>query len=308
MQAKHKENEMGEILSLGQTNRIQSASTQINQHKIRLNGDITEPETFNDELNLIENMSENDSCTLIINSGGGLLDTCIEFVSAIDETAGHVHGHIAASAHSAASIIFLRCHSYSVSKHADMLIHNGSGGAGGKFSDWVSKTEHDKKRHEMFFKDVYQDFLTDQEIEDVLRGVDIWLDATHIEERLERMIEIRTARMEADAEEQAEAFIEAELEGCDEFSADEDTSGHEHQLGADLNKSCVGCTCKEETDRMFQVGDLVRVISRDCGGEDPIGYESRIERISDESHMLDSGWWYEPEELELIKPVDEEDE
>lgn len=57
--------------------------------------------------------------------------------------------------------------------------------------------------------------------------------------------------MEAEAEEQAEAFIEAELEGCEEFEADpsEDTSGHEYQLGSGLNKSCVGCfqcTCEDK--------------------------------------------------------------
>ena len=57
--------------------------------------------------------------------------------------------------------------------------------------------------------------------------------------------------LEAEAEEQAEAFIEAELEGCEEFEADpvEDTSGHEYQLGGGLNKSCAGCfqcTCEDK--------------------------------------------------------------
>jgi ATP-dependent protease ClpP protease subunit len=304
MTTKHKANEMGEVLQLGQPQRIQTASVQIQQHKIRLNGDITEPESFTDELNVIENLGENDSATIVINTNGGHLDTAVEFCSAIIGTEGYVHGHINGCAHSAGSMIFLKCHSYSISPYATMLIHSPSGGFVGKFGDLFAQAEHFKDWTNFFYKDVYEDFLTEEELEKVIDGKDMWLNASQIEERLERMVQIRSVRMEQEAEEQAEAFIDAELDGCDKFDAEgsEDTSGHEYQLGSDLNKQRVGCEdCDCKSKQKFKVGDHVRVISNACGGEDPIGSEDIIVNNDDGCHQLKSGWWYETEELELVE-------
>jgi ATP-dependent protease HslVU (ClpYQ) peptidase subunit len=126
----------------------------------------------------------------------------------------------------------------------------------------------------------------------------------HLLKQQRDLIDAQISEMEA--EEQAEAFIEAELDGCDEYHSDEydvddseDTSGHEYQLGSGLNDQCVGCTCKPK--HTFKVGDRVRVISNECGGEDPIGYEDIIVNNDDGCHQLKSGWWYETEELELVE-------
>jgi hypothetical protein len=120
------------------------------------------------------------------------------------------------------------------------------------------------------------------------------------------MVEIR----QQEAEEQAEAFIDAELDGCDEFDVDasEDTSGHEYQLGSGLNNLCVGCEdCDCKSKPKFKVGDVVRVISTENGGEDDIGHKDIIAYIDGESYYLQSGWGiscgsrYGPEELELVE-------
>ena len=171
--------------------RIHTNSAVINQHKIRLNGDITEPESFREELNVIENLGENDSVTLVINTNGGELDSAVEFCSAIVGSEGYVHGHISGCAHSAGSMIFLKCHSYSVSPYATMLIHCPSGGFLGKFADTFSEAEHYREWTRFFYEDVYSGFLTQEELDRVLDGKDMWLNARQIEERLHRMIEIK---------------------------------------------------------------------------------------------------------------------
>jgi len=297
-------NNIGEAIVMGmpQQGRVQTQSMQANHHVIRLNCDITAPEDFNEELNILHNMTENDSCEILINTGGGYLATAMEFLDAMSTCEGHIHTRITGSAHSAGSIIFLAGHSFSLGDFAEMLVHNGSNGAAGKTSDLFSQTDHDRKHHTRLFHAVYKDFLSAEEIDDVLRGIDLWLDKDQIEERLERMIQIR----QKEANEQAEAFIDAELEGCDEFDVEgsEDTSGHEYQLGSDLNKQCVGCCCNHKPK--FKVGDHVRVISNACGGEDGIGHEDYITYIDGESHCLQSGWYYETEELELVSSGDGE--
>jgi len=295
----------GILLASGGINRVQHQSMQVNSYKIRLNDDVDTPVNYTHELNIIEDLGENDSVTIVLNNNGGALDTAVEFCSAITGTDGYVHGHISGCAHSAASMIFLKCHSFSVSPYATMLVHAASGGFIGKMSENFAQADHFRDWLEFFYKDVYQDFLTDDEIDRVLDGKDFWLNAEQIEERLEKMVEARNERMQKEADEQAEAFIEAELECCDEFDVEgsvecsEDTSGHEYQLGSGLNNRCVSCTCNNK--HKFKVGDHVRVISNACGGEDEIGHEDYITYIDGESHCLQSGWYYETEELELVE-------
>jgi ATP-dependent protease HslVU (ClpYQ) peptidase subunit len=135
----------------------------------------------------------------------------------------------------------------------------------------------------------------------VYKAVD--LSYKHLLKQQRDLIDAQISEMEAD--EQAEAFIESELDGCDEFDVEgsvecsEDTSGHEYQLGSGLNNRCVSCTCNNK--HKFKVGDHVRVISNACGGKDEIGHEDYITDIDEESHCLQSGWYYETEELELVE-------
>lgn len=181
---------------LGLPNRIDHTSMQVNHYKIRLNCDITSPEDFTEELNVLDSACENDSITLLINTNGGVLDTAVEFLASIDSCEAHVHAHITSCAHSAGSMIFLKAHSWSISKYATMLIHCPNGGFVGKFSDNFQQVDHFRKWVDNFYRDVYEDFLTDEEITDVLNGKDLWLDANELEERLIRLSEIRQEKTE----------------------------------------------------------------------------------------------------------------
>ena len=181
---------------LGMPNRIDMQAMQVNHYKIRLNCDISYPEDFNEELNIIENATENDSITIILNTNGGMLDTTIEFLSAMDSADSHIHAHIAGCAHSAGSILFLKSHSWSISKYATMMIHAPSSGFIGKYSDQFAHMDHFRKWIDNFYRDVYEDFLSDEEITNVLNGTDLWLNSEQLEERLIKLSEIRTEKME----------------------------------------------------------------------------------------------------------------
>lgn len=181
---------------LGMPNRIDMQAMQVNHYKIRLNCDISYPEDFNEELNIIENATENDSITIILNTNGGMLDTTIEFLSAMDSADSHIHAHIAGCAHSAGSILFLKAHSWSISKYSTMMIHAPSSGFIGKYSDQFAHMDHFRKWIDKFYRDVYEDFLSDEEITNVLNGTDLWFDSEQLEERLIKLSEIRQEKME----------------------------------------------------------------------------------------------------------------
>ena len=306
---------------IGGMSRIQHHQTAVNSYKIRLNDDVSDPENYRDELNTIEDMGENDTTTIVLNNGGGSLDTAIEFCSAIIGTEGHVHGHISGCAHSAASMIFLKCHSFSVSPYATMLIHNPSGGFVGKMNETFAQADHFRSWLKFFYTDVYQDFLSEEEIESILDGKDLWLNAEQIEERLIKMVETRN---KAEADKQAEEFFDEEVFGDApvethvETSEEDDLSvgdlvlavptGEERTItqidkGTDRykldNEECFYGYELELVERSsepkFQIGDVVHIL-----GSGKIHW---VEDVDSEKgiYRLDSGLWYSRNELGLVE-------
>ena len=231
---------------LGMPNRIDMQAMQVNHYKIRLNCDISYPEDFNEELNIIENATENDSITIILNTNGGMLDTTIEFLSAMDSADSHIHAHIAGCAHSAGSILFLKSHSWSISKYATMMIHAPSSGFIGKYSDQFAHMDHFRKWIDNFYRDVYEDFLSDEEITNVLNGTDIWLDAEQLEERLIKLSEIRTEKME-------QAMLEEDSEDVPLLDADKDLEDQEGDCIGDCKNSVEAS--QYDSEEWFEVCD-----------------------------------------------------
>lgn len=185
---------------MGGSDRVTSTPIPVWDHRIRLTGPVVDTTDYREELNLLETMSEHDQATIVINTEGGSLQTTLEFVSAIEGCQGLVKGYLAGEAHSAGSVIFLKCHTFELSRYAQMMIHAPSGGFLGKFSDTFRELDHFRKWVEFFYRDIYTGFLTEEEIVSVLNGSDIWLDAEQIHERLDNLIEYRQEKALKDLE------------------------------------------------------------------------------------------------------------
>ena len=94
---------------------------------------------------------------------------------------------------SAASILALNCDQCVVGKHAELLAHEVRYGIGGKSSDNLSHVQHIKKISDKLIWDTYEGFLTDDEIESVLNGKELFLDSDEIVERLNKRQALREA-------------------------------------------------------------------------------------------------------------------
>ena len=71
-----------------------------------------------------------------------------------------------------------------VEDYTHFMIHNYSTGAQGKgheVLDYITFNDRDLK---VTFKDIYSGFLSEEEIVDVIKGKDLWLNATEVRERL----------------------------------------------------------------------------------------------------------------------------
>jgi hypothetical protein len=77
------------------------------------------------------------------------------------------------------------------------LIHCGSDGSYGNVNEYVAKSKFDHDFRARTFREAYEGFLTDKEIDAMLDGKDIWLDAEGWMKRAMSRMEYFKAKMEA---------------------------------------------------------------------------------------------------------------
>ena len=168
--------------------------------KAYLDENIKEAKYYRNWIQSVESLSENDLVYLSVNSYGGYLDGAIAIINAMQSTDATVHVCIDGVAASAASLIALAAPSVAVSPYASMMIHAATFGAFGKQSDVISHASFVDKQVKGLMHDIYKDFLTEEEFQEVIVGREIWFDSEEIITRLKRRAELQEARAKAEEE------------------------------------------------------------------------------------------------------------
>lgn len=167
-------------------------------YEVLLDEGIREPGYYRDALQVIRNANPGDTVKLLICNGGGRLDTAIMFRNSIAESQADVLAVIEGECHSAASMIALSSDGVQVKPYASMLVHNASYGTYNTAQNVYDHVSFTQSQTEKLVREIYQDFLTPEELEQVIRNREIWLTDEQIGDRLKRMFEARALR---DAEE-----------------------------------------------------------------------------------------------------------
>ena len=184
-------------------------------YPIMIDGDITDTQDYREEFDMILQASEGDLITILISSNGGSLSTGLRFYSLLKETPAHTVAIIETHAHSAASIIALGCDEIRAQPYAEMLIHSCSYGTGGSHPDIKAYVNHSEKMMNKIIPEVYQGFLSEDKIAEVLRGEQVWLFADEIQEAIKIRDKYFQEKYEADVKEtQTKSF---NLEGLNEL-------------------------------------------------------------------------------------------
>ena len=188
------------IFSSEKPSRLQVKETAFNTYDYKLFGEITEVDNYFDLIDALNYASPDDEFIIRIHSGGGLLGTADVIINAIQSTPARVHGHIESLCGSASTIIFLNCHTYSISPRAEFFVHTASSGTIGKEHENYASIMFDRKRVHKMVRDAYEGLLTEQEIDNVLKGQDYYFDAEELGERLETYTEFQQKKFEAELE------------------------------------------------------------------------------------------------------------
>lgn len=176
---------------------------------IYLFGEIYDAAQFIGAIEVLQAAGENDVVLIHLSSGGGSLDATDSFLSAMRECEARIIVKASGGCHSAASVILINADEFSLSENFNCLIHNGSVGFGAKYSDWKIQSKHTERYMEGLMRNTYAGFLSDKEIDDLLEGKDLWLDADEFMQRYNLRNEYYKEKIENAQNETLQAILSA---------------------------------------------------------------------------------------------------
>lgn len=166
-------------------------------YKIEIDDIITSVSQFSTAIQVLNTAKEDDEIEITLQTGGGCVNSTDALVHAMRKCAAPIHIIATGGVHSAGSWILLEADSYELSEGFNSLIHCGYDGAGGTVSEYQTKSVFDVAFRTKQFRETYAGFLTESEIDAMLKGQDIWLDAEGWYKRSLVRIEYYKAKREA---------------------------------------------------------------------------------------------------------------
>lgn len=149
--------------------------------------EIKEPEKYTDMIHRINTAQPGDSIVIHLNTPGGHFSTGVQIINAIQGTPAHVVTVLSSRAHSMGTFIFLAGHEYVLSDNCLMMFHNFSSGTYGKGNEQTSQLEAAVRSFNKLMKKYCSPFLSNNEIERIIKGEDIWMDSDEIRKRLTKL-------------------------------------------------------------------------------------------------------------------------
>lgn len=165
-------------------------------YDIILDEDIREPAYYRQAIQTIKQARPQDQVNIVLNNGGGRIDSAIMFRNAIQACECPVFAILEGDTHSATSMIALSCDDIEVKPFSSAMIHNASYGTAGVSQNVVDHVTFTSKQTERLVREVYKHFLSDEEIDQVINNREIWLTDDQIIERWERVLKARQLEYE----------------------------------------------------------------------------------------------------------------
>jgi ATP-dependent protease ClpP protease subunit len=174
------------------------SSQTASHYTVPIDGSFREPVYYRGVIQMLMNAVEQDVAAFLVNSPGGQLSGLLSLLEGLNMTEAHTVALLVGSVSSAASMFALHCDEVYVGENATMLCHNVSYGTGGKGSDVLAHVKHISSTANKLLRRTYKNFLTEQEINDMIDGKEIYLESDEIVERLKQREILRAKEHEAE--------------------------------------------------------------------------------------------------------------
>lgn len=151
---------------------------------VYITAEIMEPFVYSELIHRLARGQDGEKVTLHLNTPGGMVDSAFMLVNAIKESKATVTANLYGTVASAGTIIALACEEFKVADHLAWMAHNYSAGMQGKGHEMKARQTFMDKQLNAAFKEFYQGFYTDDEMEEIIDGKDSWLTSSEVKERL----------------------------------------------------------------------------------------------------------------------------
>lgn len=145
---------------------------------------ITEPDKYLELIQTLKSADPHDTVFIYLNTRGGSLYTTIQILAAMTSSPAKVVTCLEGEVCSAGTFLFLKGDTKIVNPHCTLMIHNYSQATQGKGNEIVSQVKYQEDYFDNLAHDIYGDFLTEDEIDYVMNGNDIWMDSHEVVTRL----------------------------------------------------------------------------------------------------------------------------
>lgn len=161
-------------------------SKQSGVYNIYLFGLITDASQFIGAIEVMNRATEDDLVVVHLQTPGGSIDAADTFISAMRECDADVLVYATGGVHSAGTMILMHAPMFKLSKGFNALVHNGSVGTGGKFSDFKAASKAYEQQMEQVLRSTYEGFLEPKELDEMIAGKDFWLDSKSFSDRFNK--------------------------------------------------------------------------------------------------------------------------
>jgi ATP-dependent protease ClpP protease subunit len=188
-------------------------------HRVTINEDFESPSQFEDIVEILDAAGSGDGVFIRLSTNGGNIHAVLPLLGAMASTEAHVHVHLESDVASAGTFLAMKADSVSINKHVSVMCHQvkfGSVGQGNHVEDHVA---HVMKASKKLCNDMYEGFLTPDEISKMLSGTEIYMNDIEFMERIETRDAFRANLVKdtdiPDIEQDATSFKGIKLTGID---------------------------------------------------------------------------------------------
>lgn len=150
----------------------------------RIYGPIEDPEHYIDLIDTLDTALPQDTITLYLNSPGGDLNGAISIIHAIMRTKAKVVSIADGEVASAATLLLFAAEEIWVSTYSYFMAHDASHGLRGKVSETLKGVTATSSLVKKIYTDLYSPFMSEQEIQDIIDGKDMYLSSEELYDRV----------------------------------------------------------------------------------------------------------------------------
>jgi ATP-dependent protease ClpP protease subunit len=168
---------------------LYSHTHQATEYWFYISSTIREPSEYTDMIHTIRHAGADDMVFICLNTPGGRLDTGIQIVNALRSSDATIVAVLEAEASSMGAIIFLAADQHIVHENCRMMFHDFSGGgsSGAKGNEQFKELTAAIQLYNNLLKNVCVPFLTPDEVNQIIKGEDFWMDSDQINKRLKNI-------------------------------------------------------------------------------------------------------------------------